>query len=79
MKELNTIQPEIDSTNFEKNIIFQCGKNSYISKEKFVEMINNLDFKAIERADIHFITNAIVKTINNESIVKTFGYDINIC
>lgn len=31
-------------------------KNTYIQKEQFLEMLQNLNFIAIERADITFIT-----------------------
>lgn len=59
--------------------LFAQGSNSYISKEKFVEMISNLDFKAIERADIHFITGIIVENNKEgEPRIKTFGYDFEI-
>ena len=59
--------------------LFAQGSNSYISKEKFVEMISNLDFKAIERADIHFITGITVENNKEgEPRIKTFGYDFEI-
>ena len=31
-------------------------ENTYIQKEQFIEMLQNLKFVAIERADINFIT-----------------------
>lgn len=67
------------NNDYEKLLILKEGKQSYISKEKFVEMISNLDFKAIERADIHFITGIILSVDrDNKPIIKTYGYDFEI-
>lgn len=33
--------------------------DSYITKEEFIEIINNLHFNHIERAHIHFITGFV--------------------
>ena len=64
---------------YEKLLLIKEGKQSYISKEKFVEMISNLDFKAIERADIHFITGIILSADrDNKPTIKTYGYDFEI-
>ena len=51
------------------------AKNSYISKEKLIEMLTSLDFIAIKDVRISFITgfNCVAK-----GEVKTFGYDIEI-
>lgn len=48
----------------------------YISKEKFIEMINTLDFNFIESARLHFITN--FKYNEEKDEVKNFGFDIDI-
>lgn len=64
---------------YEKLLILKEGKQSYISKEKFVEMISNLDFKAIERADLHFITGITLSVDRDDKpIIKTYGYDFEI-
>lgn len=62
--EMNTL-PDID-------II----KNSYISKEKFISMINELDFICIEECDIRCITGFVYD--GNENKVTTRSYKINI-
>lgn len=68
----------IEKNEFEQSLLVQ-GSKSYITKEKFVEMISNLDFKAIERANIHFITGMTInQDRDNNPIVKTFGYDFEI-
>ena len=48
---------------------------TYITKEKFVEMINTLDFKYIEKADIEFITGFLYKA--DEDKIEPKGYKIN--
>lgn len=68
----------IEKNELEQSLLVQ-GSKSYITKEKFVEMISNLDFKAIERADIHFITGITVENNKEgEPRIKTFGYDFEI-
>ena len=69
-----------ENTNeYEKPLLLSLGKQSYMTKEKFVEMISNLDFKAIERADLHFITGITLSVDrDNKPIIKTYGYDFEI-
>lgn len=69
-----------ENTNeYEKQLLLHQGKQSYMTKEKFVEMISNLDFKAIERADLHFITGITLSVDrDNKSTIKTYGYDFEI-
>ena len=50
-------------------------QKTYITKEKFVEMINTLDFKFIENADIDFITGFLYKA--DEDQVEPKGYKIH--
>lgn len=50
--------------------------DSYITKEKFIEMISSLDFKFIESTSLHFITS--FKYNEEKDEVKTVGYDISI-
>ena len=49
---------------------------SYITKEKFIEMISSLDFKFIESARLGFITG--FKYNEEKDEVKTIGFDISI-
>lgn len=49
---------------------------TYISKEKFVEMINNLEFKYVEEADIRFITGFLLNS--EEGTLSAKGYKIYI-
>lgn len=69
-----------ENTNeYEKQLLLHQGKQSYMTKEKFVEMISNLDFKAIERADLHFITGITLSVDrDNKPTIKTYGYDFEI-
>ena len=49
---------------------------TYISKEKFVELISNLEFKYIEDADIRFITGFLLNV--EENTISPKGYKIYI-
>lgn len=49
---------------------------TYITKEKFVEIINNLDFKYVESAEIEFIT--VFMYDSEEDIVQPKGYKISL-
>ena len=51
------------------------AKNSYISKDKLIEMLNSLDFIAVKDIRISVITGFICNGIND---VDTLGYDISI-
>lgn len=55
------------------------AKNSYLTKEKFLKMIEDLNFDYVERADMQFITGFMIKT-NKDSIeyAQSLGYNINI-
>ena len=50
--------------------------DSYITKERFIEMISSLDFNFIESARLHFITG--FKYNEEKDEVKTIGFDISI-
>ena len=52
-----------------------AARDSYITKEKFLAILTNLDFIAIKSAELHFITGYKVKGKDN---VITLGYDIEI-
>ena len=51
------------------------AKETYISKEKFIAMLQSLDFIAIKSASIDFITNF---KCNGKSNVDALGYDLSI-
>lgn len=51
-------------------------KKSYISKEKFIEMINSIDFVSIKYCNIDFLTGIIVDGKSGE--VKRLSYNITI-
>lgn len=73
-KDINNI-----ISNFERDSIYLNNQKSYITKNQFIEMINNLDFIAIEKANIHFITGFVNKINDkNEYITNTRGFDFDI-
>lgn len=49
---------------------------TFITKEKFIEFISNLDFKYIESAEIEFIT--VFMFDSEKDIISPKGYKINI-
>lgn len=49
---------------------------TFITKEKFIEFISNLDFKYIESADIEFIT--VFMFDSEKDTISPKGYRINI-
>lgn len=49
---------------------------TYITKEKFVEIINSLDFKYVESAEIEFIT--VFMYDSEKDIVQPKGYKISL-
>lgn len=56
---------------------FENVKNSYITKEEFIKMIETLDFKAIEDFDINVITEFYIEVNENEEPrIKKLGYHI---
>lgn len=50
--------------------------DSYMTKEEFVKMLENMRFVRIESAHIHFITGYQYEAEKN--ITKALGFDINI-
>lgn len=63
-----------------QNALINQSRNSYITKENFIELISKLHFDRIETANIHFITGYeyIPKNEKTREYVRTLGYDINI-
>jgi hypothetical protein len=49
---------------------------TYITKEKFVELITNLNYKYIESADIEFITGFLLNVEDNTLSPKGYKIDI---
>lgn len=52
------------------------AKNSYISKDEFINMLNNLRFTHIEKATIHFITGFIYDSDKNTTNTRGFDFEI---
>lgn len=57
---------------------FENVKNSYITKEEFIKMLEDLDFKAIEDFDINVITEFYIEVDKEDEKprVKKLGYHI---
>ena len=64
---------EFEKIQKEKNII--CEK-TYIQKQQFIEMLQNLNFVAIEKASIDFITMYQIDAEKDE--VKPKGFRIEL-
>lgn len=72
--ELDNIKPE--ERMFKARLRIKEVSESYITKEKFVEMIQTLDFTHVESSRLHFVTG--FKYEEDKDNVKTIGYDISI-
>lgn len=56
---------------------FENVIKSYITKEEFIKMLEDLDFKAIEDFDINVITEFYVEVKENEEPkIKRLGFHI---
>ena len=64
---------EFEKIQKEKNII--CEK-TYIQKQQFIEMLQNLNFVAIEKASIDFITMYKIDVEKDE--IKPKGFRIEL-
>lgn len=71
---LEDIKPE--EKMYKANLRIKEVADSYITKEKFIQMIQTLDFKYIESSRLHFVSG--FKYEEEKDIVKTIGYDISI-
>lgn len=72
-----------NKTDFQyQRALIENARGSYISKECFIEIINNLVFDKIKSADIYFITGYKYIPENKEKdrkeYVDTYGYDVHI-
>lgn len=50
--------------------------DSYMTKEEFIEIINNLHFTHIKEADLYFITGFVYNA--EDDTTKTLGFKIDI-
>ena len=64
---------EFEKIQKEKNII--CEK-TYIQKQQFIEMLQNLNFVAIEKANIDFITMYKIDVEKDEIEPKGFRIEL---
>ena len=64
---------EFEKIQKEKNII--CEK-TYIQKQQFIEMLQNLNFVAIEKASIDFIT--MYKIDVEKDVIEPKGFKIEL-
>lgn len=71
----------LEDLNYQNALINQ-SRDSYITKENFIEIISKLDFDRIQSASIHFITSYEYipenKDKDRREYVRTLGYDVNI-
>ena len=51
-------------------------KNSYLSKEEFLKLLEYIDFKFIMEANLRLITDVLINTENNT--IETRSKNINI-
>lgn len=72
----DTAKIEDSNKMFKASLRIKEVSDSYITKEKFIEMISALDFKFIESSRLHFVTS--FKYYEEKDEVKTIGYDISI-
>lgn len=77
--EIIKMSDDLEDFNYQNALINQ-SRDSYITKENFIELISKLNFDRIETANIHFITGYeyIPENEKMREHVRTFGYDINI-
>lgn len=77
--EIIKMSDDLEDFNYQNALINQ-SRDSYMTKENFIEIISKLNFDRIETANIHFITGYeyIPKNEKMREHVRTFGYDINI-
>ena len=64
---------EFEKIQKEKNIICE---NTYIQKQQFIEMLQNLNFVAIEKASIDFITMYKIDVEKDEVEPKGFRIEL---
>ena len=64
---------EFEKIQKEKNIICE---NTYIQKQQFIEMLQNLNFVAIEKASIDFITMYQIDAEKDEVEPKGFRIEL---
>lgn len=61
------------------SLLIKATKDSYIKKEDFVKMIENLNFTEIKNFTCEFITGyQIKKNDKDQKYVQTLGFEIRI-
>ena len=73
MKDKNEMEKE--QIIFKKEQRDILSPKTYISKEKFIELVSNLSYKYIESANIEFITGFLY---TDEDKITPKGYKIDI-
>lgn len=61
---------------YQKNDREKLSPKTYMTKERFVELLQILDYKYIETADIEFITGFLLDT--EKDTISPKGYKIDI-
>ena len=77
--EIIKMPDDIGDLNYQSALINQT-RNSYITKEKFIEIISKLDFDRIKNVNIDFITGYkyVPENENYNEHVDTLGYKFEI-
>ena len=61
------------------SLLIKAAKVSYVKKEDFIKMIENLNFTEIKNFSCEFITDyQIKKNDKDQKYVQTLGFDIRI-
>ena len=69
-KEVETNKFELDTKKYEI-------EKSYLSKEEFINIINNIDFIGVKRCEIGLITGFIIDCENNDIKPLTKNIEID--
>ena len=62
----------------ENDKLIQLSKESYITKEELIKILEELNCIAFKSITLNCITGFKVAYNENEKYVKTYGFDINI-
>ena len=79
MSEILRTPDGIEDLSYQEALVNQ-SRNSYISKEDFIEIISKINFDRIKSANISFITGYkyIPENEKYNEHVNTLGFDFNI-
>ena len=77
--EIIKMSDDIEDFNYQSALINQT-RNSYISKEEFIQLISKMNFDRIKSAQISFITGYkyIPEDEKYNEHVNTLGFEFNI-